>query len=78
MKATKTRGPDSFDIFEFQKKVKEADRVVRVITRTNTPVTGPIRMDGFYYLKAGKVVKSKTGTPADLDKLINLYYPGED
>jgi hypothetical protein len=36
------------------------------------------RTDDFYYLKDGKVVKTKTGTPADQDELINIYYPGED
>jgi hypothetical protein len=59
-------------------KVMTTDRVVRVITRTDIPIVGPIRTDDFYYLKDGKVVKSKSGTPADHDELINTYYPGED
>jgi hypothetical protein len=59
-------------------KVPTADRVVRVISRTSTPITGTIRWDSFYYLKDGKVVKDVTGTPASHDELINLYYPGED
>jgi hypothetical protein len=59
-------------------KVMTADRVVRVITRTDAPIIGQIRTDDFYYLKDGKVVKCETGTPADQDELINLYYPGED
>jgi hypothetical protein len=59
-------------------KEMTADRVVRVITRTDAPILGLLRTDDFYYLKDGKVVKCKTGTPADQDELINLYYPGED
>ena len=59
-------------------KVMTADRVVRVITRTDVPILGMLRTDDFYYLKDGKVVDSKSGTPADQDKLIELYYLGED
>ena len=55
-----------------------SDRVVRVITRTNAPIIGLVRTDDFYYLKDGKVVKHVSGTPADQDKLIAIYYPGED
>jgi hypothetical protein len=55
-----------------------ADRVVRVIIRTDVPIIGTIRTDDFYYLKDGKVVKCEVGTPANQDKLINIYYPGED
>jgi hypothetical protein len=59
-------------------KVMTADRVVRVVMRTNIPNVMSIRTDDFYYLKNGKVVKSVSGTPADQDKLIDVYYPGED
>jgi len=61
-----------------ERKLMTADRVVRVITRTNAPILGTIRTDDFYYLKDGKVVKCQSGTPADQDKLIAIYYPGED
>ena len=59
-------------------RVMTADRVVRVITRTNEPIIGLIRTDDFYYLKDGKVVKWETGTPASQEGLINIYYPGAD
>ena len=61
-----------------ERKVMTADRVVRVITHTNSPIIGLIRTDDLYYLKSGKVVKCESGTPASQEKLVNMYYPGED
>jgi hypothetical protein len=61
-----------------RQKEMTADTVVRVVERTYAKLIGSIRTDSFYYLKNGKVVDWKSGTPASQDKLINIYYPGED
>jgi hypothetical protein len=67
-----------YDKLYLKRKIMTADRVVRVITQTDALDGVKVRTDDFYYLKNGKVVLCKSGTPADQDKLISIYYPGED
>ena len=52
------------------------DRVVRVIIRRTDPIIGLIRMDNCYYVKDGKLVKQRSGSPSDREELIDIYMVG--